>query len=185
MLMGQSQIDDGVRGSAGMPNGQLGLGVLVVDDDEAIRSMLSECLAADGHAVTLAGSAAEALAGATRHAFDLVLLDLRLGEFSGLDLIPRLLAESPWATVVVITAFATIGTAVEAIKRGASDYLAKPVSLEHLRQITQASPRRKPGASRARINRPAIPTKISPPPAAPCVACWTWPAKSPPVMPAC
>jgi two-component system, NtrC family, response regulator AlgB len=119
------------------------LGVLVVDDEEPIRVMLSECLHSDGHAVTVAASAPEALAAAARHAFDLVFLDLRLGESSGLDLIPRLLAESPWATVIVVTAYATIDTAVEAIKRGASDYLAKPVSLELLRAITHQCAKRR------------------------------------------
>jgi NtrC-family two-component system response regulator AlgB len=134
MAMNERRIDTGA---------QWGLGVLVVDDEESIRLMLSECLQSDGHAVTVAASAAGALAEAAKHAFDVVFLDLRLGATSGLDLIPRLLAESPWATVIVITAHASIDTAVEAIKRGASDYLSKPVSLEQVRQIAQQCAKRR------------------------------------------
>jgi two-component system, NtrC family, response regulator AlgB len=134
--MGMSQR----RFDAGAPQG---LGVLVVDDEESVRLMLAECLHCDGHAVTIAASAAEALAEAAKHAFDLVFLDLRLGDASGLDLIPRLLAESPWATVVVITAYASIDTAVEAIKRGASEYLSKPVSIEQVRLITEQCAKRR------------------------------------------
>ena len=59
-------------------------------------------------------------------AFDLIFLDLRLGLENGLDLIPRLLAENPWSKIIVITAYASVETAVEAMKRGATDYLPKP-----------------------------------------------------------
>jgi NtrC-family two-component system response regulator AlgB len=76
--------------------------------------------------VVEAGSAQAALDAMARSAFDLVFLDLRLGHESGLDLIPRLLGENPNVVIVVVTAYATIETAVEAIRRGAWDYLPKP-----------------------------------------------------------
>src|SRR5215831_347619 len=80
----------------------------------------------DVAAVVEAGSAQAALEAMARSAFDLVFLDLRLGQESGLDLIPRLLAENPNVVIVVVTAYATIETAVEAIRRSAWDYLPKP-----------------------------------------------------------
>jgi two-component system, NtrC family, response regulator AlgB len=113
------------------------LRILVVDDEANIRTQLSLFLEADGHRVVAHGSIHEALVEASWQAFDLVFLDLRLGLDNGLDFIPRLLAESPWAKIVVITAYASIDTAVESMKRGAADYLAKPFSPAQVRLLTQ------------------------------------------------
>ncbi len=101
--------------------------VLIVDDEKNIRHTLRVCLETmDTTTVVEAGSAQAALDAMARSAFDLVFLDLRLGQTSGLDLIPQLLAENPNIVIVVVTAYATIETAVEAIRRGAWDYLPKP-----------------------------------------------------------
>ncbi|MBI3304189.1 MAG: sigma-54-dependent Fis family transcriptional regulator, partial [Deltaproteobacteria bacterium] len=100
--------------------------VLVIDDEKNIRTTLSMCLEGMGCEVTAVPSGQAALAALGRQVFDLAFLDLRLGETNGLDLLPQLLAESPDLVVVVITAYATFDTAVEAIKRGAQDYLPKP-----------------------------------------------------------
>ncbi len=70
-------------------------------------------------------------------AFDLIFLDLRLGLDNGLDFIPRLVQENPWAKVIVITAYASVDTAVEAMKRGATDYLAKPFEPAQVLLVTQ------------------------------------------------
>ena len=70
-----------------------------------------------------------------RSLYDMVFLDLRLGTQSGLDLIPQLLAENPNVVIVVVTAYATIETAVEAIRRGAWDYLPKPFTPAQIRQL--------------------------------------------------
>jgi NtrC-family two-component system response regulator AlgB len=69
--------------------------------------------------------------------FDLVFLDLRLGVDNGLDFLPAIKAESPWAQVIVITAYASIETAIEAMKRGASDYLPKPFEPSQVQLVTQ------------------------------------------------
>jgi NtrC-family two-component system response regulator AlgB len=114
-----------------------GLRILIVDDEANIRTQLSLCLESDGHHVVAHGSIGEALIEASWQAFDLVFLDVRLGMDNGLDFIPRLLAESPWAKVVVITAYASVDTAVESMKRGAADYLAKPFSPQQVRLVTQ------------------------------------------------
>lgn len=111
--------------------------ILVVDDEENIRLTLSMCLEADGHCVTAVGTVQGALVEVSRRAFDLIFLDLRLGVDNGLDLIPRLLAENPWAKIVVITAYASVETAVEAMKRGATDYLPKPFTPAQVELVTR------------------------------------------------
>src|SRR5690242_663816 len=102
------------------------LNVLVVDDELNIRKVLAACLEADGHRVIAVGSLDDAVQAVNRRSFDLVLVDLLLGSESALDLIPRLLAASPWLKIIVVTAYASVDTAAESMTRGATDYLAKP-----------------------------------------------------------
>jgi NtrC-family two-component system response regulator AlgB len=123
------------------------LNVLVIDDEANIRKALSACLSADNHRPTSVGTAAEAMDAIRRRSFDLALVDLMLGKDAGLDLISSILAESPWTKVVVITAYASVDTAVESMRRGAHDYLPKPFTpaqvavltrqIEELRQLEQ------------------------------------------------
>jgi two-component system, NtrC family, response regulator AlgB len=115
------------------------LRVLVVDDEKNIRATLSLCLEQMGCTVT-AVSAPEAVLSALRQQpYDLAFLDLRLGESNGLDLIPKLLTVDAGLQIIVITAYATIDTAVEAIKRGASDYLPKPFTPQQIRHVVEQS----------------------------------------------
>ncbi len=102
------------------------LNVLVVDDELNIRKVLAACLESDGHRVVAVGSVEDAVQAVNRRSFDLAFVDLLLGSESALDLIPRLLAASPWLKIIVVTAYASVDTAVESMKRGAADYLAKP-----------------------------------------------------------
>jgi NtrC-family two-component system response regulator AlgB len=102
------------------------INVLVVDDEINIRKTLSICLEAEGHHVTAVGNFQDAIAEASRRTFHMGFVDLRLGTASGLELIPLLLSGSPWMKIVVITAYASIDTAVEAMRRGATDYIPKP-----------------------------------------------------------
>jgi NtrC-family two-component system response regulator AlgB len=102
------------------------INVLVVDDESNIRKTLAVCLEAEGHHVTPVSNFQDAVAEASRRTFHMAFVDLRLGVESGLDLIPVLLSESPWMKIVVITAYASIDTAVEAMRRGATDYIPKP-----------------------------------------------------------
>jgi NtrC-family two-component system response regulator AlgB len=113
------------------------LSVLVVDDEKNIRQTLRVCLESMDAEVTEAASAPAALEAMGRAMFDLVFLDLRLGTQSGLDLIPRLLAENPNVVIVVVTAYATLETAVEAIRRGAWDYLPKPFTPAQIRHLLE------------------------------------------------
>src|SRR5450432_1569133 len=112
------------------------LSVLVVDDEKNIRHTLRICLESLG-AVTEASSAPAALEAIRRTRFDVVFLDLRLGTDSGLDLIAEGLAENPNAAIIVMTAYATIETAVEAVRRGAWDYLPKPFTPAEIRHLLE------------------------------------------------
>jgi NtrC-family two-component system response regulator AlgB len=109
--------------------------VLVVDDEKNIRATLSVCLEASGCQVTTVSTGEAALAAVSQTTFDLAMLDLRLGQESGLDLLPRLLAECPSMAIVLITAYATVASAVEALQRGATDYLQKPFTPEQIRHV--------------------------------------------------
>jgi NtrC-family two-component system response regulator AlgB len=116
------------------------LRVLVIDDEKNIRATLSTCLEAMGCAVGEAPTRQAALRLIRQSRWDMAFLDLRLGEEDGLELIPELLAESPSIEIIVITAFATIQTAVKAIRLGARDFLPKPfepVQIRHLIERTQ------------------------------------------------
>src|SRR5277367_4799828 len=112
------------------------LRILVVDDEVTIQLTLSACLESDGHQVRAHGNPHDALAEAAVRAFDLIFLDVRLGTENGLDFIEPLLAFNPWAKIVVITAYASIETAVEAMRRGATDYLPKPFSPAQVELVT-------------------------------------------------
>lgn len=118
-------------------SGTTRLEILVVDDDESVREVLGLCLERDDHAVTLAAGADEAMAHARNSIFDLAFVDLRLGADSGLDLIPRLLGQAPWMKIVLITAHSSVETAVEAMRKGASDYLTKPVDPQTVRILVE------------------------------------------------
>lgn len=102
------------------------LNVLVVDDEVNIRKTLSMFLETEGHKVIAVSNFEDAVTEASRRSLDLVFVDLRLGTESGLDLLPALLTSSPWLKIIVITAYASIDTAVEAMRRGATDYIPKP-----------------------------------------------------------
>ncbi len=111
------------------------LRILVLDDEATIRTTLAVCLQTAGHQVVAFGSGEPALETSEKQTFDLLFLDLRLGIENGLDYIPRFLSQSPWLKIIVITAYASIETAVEAMRRGAIDYLPKPFTPEHVEML--------------------------------------------------
>jgi DNA-binding NtrC family response regulator len=106
--------------------------ILVVDDEESQRKVLAGFLRKCGYDVLVAGSVAEALEIAATRTLDLVLSDLRMPGASGLDLLGDLKQANPELPVVLMTAFGTVASAVDAMKRGAADYLTKPVDLDEL-----------------------------------------------------
>jgi two-component system, NtrC family, response regulator AlgB len=109
--------------------------ILVVDDENNIRKTLSYCLESEGHVVVTAADIKEAVTAAKRLTCDIAFIDLRLEKENGLDLIPLLLAETPWIKIVVITANASIETAVEAMRRGAVDYIEKPFTSAQIKLL--------------------------------------------------
>jgi NtrC-family two-component system response regulator AlgB len=100
--------------------------VLVIDDEESIRKMLRVCLEGAGYRVTLAPTGETGVAAAKRSPPDVALVDLRLGGMDGIAVTRALVQEVPTAVVVIMTAYATIDNAVDAVRAGAADYLPKP-----------------------------------------------------------
>jgi len=119
-----------------------------VDDEPNIRDTLGICLEGMGCRVRKAASGAAALEALRLSPFDLCFCDLRLGAESGLDLVPRLLAERPGLDVVIVTAYATFDSAVEAIRRGARDYLPKPFTPAQVRHQVEAARARRATSAR-------------------------------------
>jgi NtrC-family two-component system response regulator AlgB len=109
--------------------------VLIVDDEPTLRRTLRTALESMSHRVAEAGGGSAALEQVGRQRCDVAFLDLRLGRDSGLDLLPELLKLVPQLGVIVMTAFASIDTAVEAMRRGAFDYLPKPFTPDQLRLV--------------------------------------------------
>jgi DNA-binding NtrC family response regulator len=106
--------------------------VLIVDDDESMRMACEQALEQHQFAITLAADGAQALDAAGRESFDVALLDLKMPGMPGMEVLRRLKQISPGLTVIIITGYPGIESAVEAIKQGAYDYLPKPFTPEVL-----------------------------------------------------
>src|ERR1700722_8992478 len=108
---------------------------LIIDDEKAIRSSTVIAIRAEGHAAEAADSRAIGLLKLQEDAYDLVFLDLRLGDEDGLEVLEDIKRSFPQVQVVVFTAYASVASAVTAMQKGAFDYLEKPFTPEDLRQI--------------------------------------------------
>jgi len=111
--------------------------LLVIEDEALLGRQIARALAAAGHEVRVEASAAAGIAAFEASAPDLVLLDLRLPDQSGLDVLERLRALDAEPPVVLMTAYGSVADAVEAMRRGAADYLQKPLDLEELRLLVE------------------------------------------------
>ncbi|MBN2139826.1 MAG: sigma-54-dependent Fis family transcriptional regulator [Desulfovibrionaceae bacterium] len=111
--------------------------ILVVDDDEAFRGMLLEALAERGFAVDAAATAEDGIAMAKAGDYDLVLQDVKLPGMSGLEAMEHLLTADPDLEVIVMTAYSTKDTGVQAMKKGAYDYFTKPFSLVEMEVVVR------------------------------------------------
>ena len=111
--------------------------VLIVDDEETARSFISGALADGGYEPLEAGNLKEAYKVIDTGSADIILLDMNLPDGSGLSLLDRIALENPSPPVILITAYGEVDTAVEAMKKGAQDYLQKPVDLERLIQAVE------------------------------------------------
>jgi len=113
--------DTGLRGN-----------ILIAEDEEGVRDSLSEVLREEGYSVTATADGSSAVAALESQEFDIVLTDLRMPGSDGLAVLQRVREVSPQTLVLIMTAHATIETAVEALRRGAQDYLLKPVLFDEL-----------------------------------------------------
>lgn len=108
--------------------------VLVVDDEKDICEAVSLILKSEGYSVTAATSGTEGLRLVESTGFDLVITDIKMGDVSGQDILRAVMAHAPDTPVIMITAFGSIDSAVEAVKLGATDYIAKPFLNDDLKQ---------------------------------------------------
>ena len=106
--------------------------ILIIDDEKPIRNTLREILQYEKFEVDEAGDGAEGIKKAEEGGYDLVLCDIKMPKMDGLEVLARLLEYNPDLPVVMISGHGTIETAVDAIRKGAYDYIAKPPDLNRL-----------------------------------------------------
>ncbi len=110
--------------------------VLIVDDDEAMCDSSRQALSRDGHQVDIALSGEEALDKLSKRGYELVIADMRMPAMSGMYLLETIRRRWPDVNVIIMTGYPTIGRAIQAIKLGAFDYIAKPFTPDELRAVT-------------------------------------------------
>ena len=111
--------------------------ILVVDDEESHRIMLRAVLKEEGYRVTEAADGTDAVKAVEKEAFDLILMDIRMTNMDGIEALTEIRKISPLVPVLIMTAYASVKTAVEALKAGAFDYLTKPLDIEELKILIE------------------------------------------------
>ncbi len=111
--------------------------ILVVDDEASHRRMLTVVLNAEGYETTEADDGETAVAAVEDRFYDLVLMDIRMAKMGGIEALREIRTLSPGIPVVIMTAYASVNTAVEALKSGAYDYLTKPIDIEELKILVK------------------------------------------------
>jgi two-component system, NtrC family, response regulator HydG len=112
-----------------------GLEVLIVDDDPAHRVMLKKLLGGWGYQVACADDGGVAVSEVSKRSFDLILMDIRMTKVSGIEALEQIKKISPAIPVIIMTAYASVETAVNALKKGAYDYLTKPLDFDELQIV--------------------------------------------------
>lgn len=113
--------------------------ILIIDDEASLRQMMARVLQRAGYEVTTAANGQEGLALISQHAFDLLYLDIRMPDVSGLELLQIIHEKFPDLSVILFTAQPDLHSAVEALRRGAIDYLLKPLKPQTVIQRTEAA----------------------------------------------
>ncbi|MFP4037934.1 MAG: sigma-54-dependent transcriptional regulator [Desulfobacteraceae bacterium] len=111
--------------------------ILVVDDEQSMREFLEILLTSEGYEVALASNGAEAFSRLDQDAFDLIISDIRMKDIDGIEVLKKAKGVAPDAVVVMISAFATAETAVQAMKEGAYDYIPKPFKVREFKKIVK------------------------------------------------
>ncbi len=107
--------------------------ILVVDDESSHRQMIEAVLSAEGYEISQADDGQTAIVAVEDRFYDLVIMDIRMPKISGIEALKKIKAISPGIPIIIMTAYASVGTAVEALKAGAYDYLIKPLDIEELK----------------------------------------------------
>ena len=107
--------------------------ILVVDDEDIARENLEHVLRKDGYEVTTADSGISALKKLSNTEFDLVMTDLKMKQVDGMEVLARTKEQYPDTEVVMLTAYATVATAIEAMQKGAYHYIPKPYKIDEVR----------------------------------------------------
>ena len=128
--------------------------ILVVEDDRALSEVLCEELRSRGHMAVAAGSVADGLEQLKQSDFEVGLLDLMLPDGSGIDILRQITADELPMEVVVLTGYATVSTAIEAMKLGAYDYITKPARMEELEVLVAKA------AEKSRLRRENVSLKV-------------------------
>ncbi len=111
--------------------------ILIVDDDASHRQMLNAVLSDEGYDITQSGSGEDSVTAVEKQFYDLVLMDIRMRRMSGIEALKKIKEISPGIPIVIMTAYASVGTAVEALKSGAYDYLTKPLDIDELKLLVE------------------------------------------------
>src|SRR3954451_22299197 len=134
--------------------------ILVVDDEGAIRYSISKTLQRVGYQVSAAASGEEALDMLGEQAFDVVLTDIRMPGLTGVELLSKIKDKAPDSIVILMTGYASLGTAVESLRLGAHDYLIKPSSSQDIRQSVARGLERAHNLQRRRLLLDAIQSNV-------------------------
>lgn len=124
--------------------------VLVVDDEEIARRNLEHILIKEHYTVVTAANGREALEQMQSSDFDVILTDLKMERVNGMDLLETARVRSPESRVIMITAYATVDSAVEAIRKGAFHYITKPFKLDQVREVVKEAAEKKASAMSSR-----------------------------------
>jgi len=106
--------------------------ILVVDDDQSVRKVLTTILEDEGYAVKSVGTAKKAIERARRKFYNLALIDIRLPDMEGIELLTKMRDTTPKMRKIIITGYPTLQNAVEAVNRGADAYILKPFDMENV-----------------------------------------------------
>jgi two-component system response regulator HydG len=109
--------------------------ILVVDDERSHRRMIEAVLSAEGYEIMQADNGQAAIEAVEDKFYDLIIMDIRMPKLDGIDALKKLKTISPGIPIIIMTAYASVGTAVDALKSGASDYLTKPLDIEELKLL--------------------------------------------------
>ena len=111
--------------------------ILVVDDEETHRGMIETVLSPEGYEISHAGDGQEAVQYVEERYYDLILMDIRMKKMDGISALKKIKEISPGIPVIIMTAYASINTAIDALKSGANDYLIKPLDIEELKLLVK------------------------------------------------